>query len=228
MESALAGCSDPVEHPGVKLREHLNREGIQSARAVALDRTDALSDFYSGVDERARELAGRLEDRLQCRRGCAACCVDDLSVLPIEAERIRHNHAGLLRDGEPHPAGACAFLDDQGSCRIYADRPYVCRTQGLPLRWFEAADDGEVAEPSGGTAEPSGGTAEPSVVERRDICPLNDTGPPLEELSDEDCWLLGPAEARLEELAEASASEGASTLRERVALRSLFRSSGEP
>ena len=38
---------------------------------------------------------------------------------------------------EPHPPGACAMLDADGACRVYAARPYVCRTQGLPLRWAE-------------------------------------------------------------------------------------------
>jgi hypothetical protein len=170
----------------------------------------ALGDFHTAVDVRSEALASRLGDRLQCRRGCASCCVDDLSVFTVEAERIRRNHADLLRDGTPHPTGACAFLDGEGACRIYADRPYVCRTQGLPLRWF--------AEPG----EPGSG----SPVEHRDICPLNDTDTPLEDLPDEDCWLLGPAEAELAELAlrQPDASSSASqSAPERVSLRSLFR-----
>jgi hypothetical protein len=198
----------------VKRRETPNREPIQPTQAAggsARASLEALRDFHSDVDARALALASRLGDRLQCRRGCAACCVDDLSVLPLEAERILANHAELLREGSPHPAGACAFLDAEGSCRIYADRPYVCRTQGLPLRWFEAA------------ADPVDAAA--AVVEQRDICPLNDHGSPLEELSDDDCWLLGPSEAQLQELAEAAApasDQGARPL-ERVALRLLFR-----
>jgi len=165
----------------------------------------ALREFYDEVDDQATRLAARHRERLQCRRGCASCCVDDLAVLDIEADRIRLNHADLLRDGAPHPAGACAFLDGEGACRIYADRPFVCRTQGLPFRWFEEADGAP-------------------VVERRDICPLNDTGPPLEELPDEDCWLLGPAEGRLSELAERQSAlpKGDPTAPTRVALRSLF------
>ncbi|MBK7707050.1 MAG: hypothetical protein IPJ30_15135 [Acidobacteria bacterium] len=55
----------------------------------------------------------------------------------------------------PHTRGACAFLD-QDACRIYPDRPYVHRTQGLPLRWIE--DDLEEA------------------FKYRDICPLNEAG----------------------------------------------------
>jgi Fe-S-cluster containining protein len=84
-------------------------------------------------------------------------------------------------------------LDDEKRCRIYAHRPYVCRTQGLPLRWIE--DEGE------------------EIYEARDICPLNAEGPPLEELPAEECWSIGPFEERLAR----EQKDGA-----RVALRSLF------
>jgi len=151
------------------------------------------------VDRRARALAERHRERLRCGRGCHACCVDDLTVFEIEAERIRAAHAELLRSGRPHPVGACAFLSDAGECRIYFDRPYVCRSQGLPLRWLEEGAGDE-------------------IVERRDICPLNEAGEPLEALRSDDCWTLGPVEDRLRRLQEAR-DGGAGR---RVALRGLF------
>ena len=145
----------------------------------------ALRAWHAEIDRLAGGLAAHLGDRITCRPGCADCCRDDLTVFPIEAERIRRAAGALLRTARPHPPGACAFLDpDGGACRIYPDRPYVCRTQGLPLRWF--ADD-----------------PEHGPVEYRDICPLNEEGPPIESLAPEDCWLIGPAEARLRELQEA-------------------------
>jgi len=104
-----------------------------------------------------------------------------------------------LRGGSPHPAGACAFLDAGGSCRVYAERPYVCRTQGLPLRWIEERGSDE-------------------MVELRDICPLNDRGSPIEELDPDECWTLGPAEGRLGEL-QRLWGDGSM---KRVPLRALF------
>lgn len=105
----------------------------------------------------------------------------------------------------PHAVGACAFLDDEGACRVYEDRPYVCRSQGLPLRvLFEnEAND---------------------IEERRDICPLNlEGGPPIESLDEDDCWLIGPFELRIARLdEELLGGQG-----ERVALRDLF-SEAEP
>ena len=154
--------------------------------------------LHDEVDARVRPLVARHLDRLQCRLGCTACCIDDLTVYEVEAERIRAHRTDVL-ESKPHPPGACAFLDAEGACRIYADRPYVCRTQGLPLRWF---------------AEDAGG----ATVELRDICSLNESKTPVEALSAESCWLLGPVEDDLGEL-QTSVDAGR---RGRVALRDLF------
>jgi Fe-S-cluster containining protein len=180
----------------------------ESERREALE---ALLALHGEIDEAAAEVAERLAGRLRCARGCSDCCVDDLRVWPIEAERIRRRHASLLREGDPHPVGGCAFLDDEGACRIYADRPSVCRSQGLPLRVIFEDERGEVAE-------------------RRDICPLNLEGlPALDRLSEEDCWLVGPYELRLAALdarfsGRPPEDDGETT---RVALRSLFSSTPE-
>jgi hypothetical protein len=159
-----------------------------------------LLELHAEVDGQAARLARVHRDRLQCRRGCASCCVDDLTVFEVEANRIRVAHAGLLAEGRPHPPGACAFLDGEGACRVYDDRPYVCRTLGLPLRWWsETGDRGE-------------------WVEHRDICPLNVQGPAIEALADDVCWLLGPYEDRLRRI-QTRLDDGAGR---RVSLRSLF------
>lgn len=129
--------------------------------------------------------------------------MDDLTVLPIEAELIRSRHGALLREGTPHAPGACAFLGDEGECRIYPDRPYVCRTQGLPLRWLSEDERGE-------------------VFEQRDICPLNADGPALEALPEATCWLIGSVELELANLQ----AEARGPREERIALRALFDRAG--
>jgi Fe-S-cluster containining protein len=161
----------------------------------------AVERLHEEIDARAEALAQRHRGRLRCGRGCHACCVDGITVFEVEAERIRRNHAALLATGRPHSPGACAFLGDAGECRIYADRPYVCRTQGLPLRWLEEDAD--------------------EVVERRDICPLNEAGEPLEALPEDACWTLGPCEERLRRLQEAA--DGGKG--RRIALRAIFQCS---
>jgi len=159
-----------------------------------------LHEIHEEIDREAKALEKIHSERLQCGRGCSACCLDDLRVTRIEAERIRRAHPDLLRNGEPHPVGGCAFLDEQGACRVYADRPYVCRSQGLPLRILFENEAGEIEE-------------------RRDICPLNlDGGPPLESLDEDDCWLIGPFELRIGQLDDRFAGAD----RKRIALRDLF------
>lgn len=176
-------------------RKYTDRDTQGAASGLARIRREA--------DLLIRPLLAVHAARLRCRRGCHTCCADDLTVFEIEAEGIRRHHGDLLRDGEPHPRGACAFLDPAGACRIYEHRPYVCRTQGLPLRWIEELPDGTAAE-------------------MRDICPLNDEGPPVESLDATECWTLGPVEARLARL-QAAADGG--ELR-RVRLRGLFEKGG--
>lgn len=154
-----------------------------------------VEQLHAEIDARAARVAELHRERLVCKQGCFGCCVDELTVFTIEADRIRANAAELLADGTPHPAGRCAFLGDAGDCRIYEHRPYVCRTQGLPLRWID--DEAE--------------------AEYRDICALNDEGAPLEELPEEECWTLGEFEERLARAQLAAYGE----LR-RVRLRDLF------
>lgn len=158
--------------------------------------------LHEEVDVACAPIARRHAARLQCRLGCTACCVDDLTVFEVEADRIRAAHAELLERGTPHPPGACAFLGEDGACRIYASRPYVCRTQGLPLRWLVEDAAGE-------------------IVERRSICELNAAGEPLARLDEEACWLIGPVEDRLARLQ--AEREGDDGVGRRVALRGLFR-----
>ena len=161
---------------------------------------DDLARLYRDIDEVCARLHGLHQARLHCRPGCATCCIDGITVFAVEAQNIARRHAGLLESGTPHAPGACAFLDERDQCRIYANRPYVCRTQGLPLRWFDDQENG-------------------TVVEMRDICPLNEKGAPVVELAPEECWTIGPFEERLAEL-QHHHSGAAMT---RVRLRTLFR-----
>lgn len=162
---------------------------------------DDVIRLHHDVDEAVAPLLRRHERRLRCARGCRDCCIDGLTVFEVEADSIRHHHGELLETGTPAPEGGCAFLDADGACRIYGHRPYVCRTQGLPLRWIGETEDGD-------------------LVEYRDICPLNEDGDdPLEALEENECWSLGPVEERLRGLQERR-YEG---VLGRLELRSLFR-----
>ncbi len=192
----ISGCEPHGSATGLHgLTDLLRTDDLTDAERA--DRADAVVGLHAEVERGTRHLHVLHASRLQCRSGCASCCVDELTVFEVEAARIRRHHAPLLALGTAHPAGACAFLDGSGACRIYADRPYVCRTQGLPLRWIEPAEDVD--------------------QELRDICPKNEAGEPLEELPEASCFTLGPVEMRLAELQIATALPSA-----RTSLRALF------
>ena len=177
-------------------------------------RADTAEHVHDDVDTLTRRLHVLHAPRLQCRRGCSACCVDDLSVFEVEAQQIRVHHAELLASGVPRAVGACAFLDGDGACRIYSERPYVCRTQGLPLRWLD--DDGSDQDP-------------PASTETRDICPLNEPGEAIETIPADACWTLGPIEERLARLQLAeNPSAPRVRLRDLFSLASAEHARGEP
>ena len=164
---------------------------------------ERLNHLYREVDHDAVKLENTHGDRLKCGRGCCDCCVDELTVFEVEAENIRQSVQDVLA-GDPGDLGKCAFLNGEGACRIYSVRPYVCRTQGLPLRWFDVDEQG-------------------NDVELRDICPLNEEGTPLEILSADACWELGNYEGRLAMLQ----SEVGDGEMKRVVLRDLFEEKGD-
>ena len=66
------------------------------------DPLEALHRLHDDVRRETASLAVLHAARLQCGRGCHACCVDGLSVFEIEAERIRRAHPKLLAEGVPH------------------------------------------------------------------------------------------------------------------------------
>lgn len=173
---------------------------MNAPAAIPGDAVDWVERLHAVVDELVAPVVAAHGARLRCRSGCNDCCTDGLSVFAVEAAVITRHHGALLAGGVAGAEGGCAFLDEEGACRIYEHRPYVCRTQGLPLRWLDRDEDDE-------------------PVEVRDVCPLNAEGPPLEELAADECWTLGPFEERL---AARQASVDGGRGAERVALRSLF------
>ncbi|MFA7382964.1 MAG: YkgJ family cysteine cluster protein [Desulfurivibrionaceae bacterium] len=79
---------------------------------------------------------------LTCGPGCASCCLS-FSVLPLEAAFLRKAldalpPASQARLARNLAAGdeRCPWLIDE-LCSIYAARPVICRTQGLPLAYVD-------------------------------------------------------------------------------------------
>lgn len=91
------------------------------------------------VDAHFDAAVARTPEGFSCRAGCSQCCVR-FSVFEVEAAPIRQALAEIdpaLRERireqgrDPH-ATACALLVD-GLCSVYAERPLICRSHGLPI-----------------------------------------------------------------------------------------------
>ena len=91
-----------------------------------------------------------LKELMPCRAGCSGCCHTQVSVTEDEAELLADNilngveidfkaldsQASVGNESSAFFAIAfnerrCVFLDEKGSCKVYKDRPSVCRTNAV-------------------------------------------------------------------------------------------------
>lgn len=101
-----------------------------------------------------------------CKRGCTACCHTQVSVTDDEAELlVKRIKSGVKVDQDrlklQMAAGddgdayykisygdrKCIFLDDEGGCSVYEDRPSVCRTNSV-LGSADQCDTSEGIKPT--------------------------------------------------------------------------------
>ena len=86
------------------------------------------------VDKWTAEMVQRYRSHLECRKGCDLCCQRKFSVSAVEAYNIATLFRQLparLQRAVHKPKSSCAFLV-KGACSVYAARPIICRTYGLP------------------------------------------------------------------------------------------------
>ncbi len=130
--------------------------------------TESYRQLIEYVDKLTASLSSQYARHLVCRSGCSGCCHHHLSVFAVEADAVRQAvdalpeplrqrlaqqaYEMLEQEARGEPVACPMLVDDR--CSIYAARPLICRTQGLPL--LLEADDGEAEV---------------------DFCPLNFTAP---------------------------------------------------
>jgi Fe-S-cluster containining protein len=104
--------------------------------------SDSYQQLADKVDAFGERVDARYPNALTCHAGCSQCCLVHLTVLPLEFERIEAAVLALpaadqealsarVRAGKADPR--CPLLDDSGQCRVYAARPMICRSHGLPI-----------------------------------------------------------------------------------------------
>lgn len=108
--------------------------------------THPLAEYYAArtrIEEAADIIFERRRADIACRKGCASCCVEGLTVLSVEAAAIALHLEETGLSGMPSPPpGGCAFLDAEGACTIYEARPVLCRTHGVPIRLGASDEQG--------------------------------------------------------------------------------------
>jgi len=111
----------------------------------------ALVQLRARVDAHFDQALARSPAAFQCAAGCDACCHVRIGVFAVEAAPIRHALARLastdpaLRSrvraqaDDPDHQHHCALLVD-GRCAVYAERPLICRSHGLPIAVADPTD----------------------------------------------------------------------------------------
>jgi len=103
---------------------------------------ESLANYLSllaRVDQLCGEITVQFAGQISCKAGCSSCC-RHLSLFAIEAANLVKAVSKLpvevrktLAGGIGWPAnGSCPLLLDD-CCTVYASRPVICRTHGLPL-----------------------------------------------------------------------------------------------
>lgn len=92
-------------------------------------------ELIEEVDRATAQLSTRLQGFVRCAPGCSSCC-RSFSVFPLEAALIE-DQAGKRQPQQPQQSHqSCPLLIEQ-RCSVYAQRPLICRTQGLPIAYVD-------------------------------------------------------------------------------------------
>lgn len=109
-----------------------------------------LDNYYqmvSRVDALCRGIQEVLSDQITCSAGCSSCCTA-ITIFPVEAAVLNAaietlpeaRRVSILSYIAAHAQGErCPLLEDH-RCLLYAARPIICRTHGLPIIYTEGSE----------------------------------------------------------------------------------------
>ena len=109
-----------------------------------------LSNYHqviARVDDLCRGIDTALHGQINCSEGCSACCTA-ITIFPVEATALRtaleslpHDEAAAIRRHvSGHAADERCPLLSHDRCLLYASRPIICRTHGLPILYTDSEE----------------------------------------------------------------------------------------
>lgn len=108
---------------------------------------DNYNQMVARVDALCRGIQEILSGRITCSAGCSGCCTS-ITLFPVEAAAMNAalealpatRRAAILHHVAEHAGGErCPLLEDH-RCLLYAARPIICRTHGLPIIYNEGSE----------------------------------------------------------------------------------------
>ena len=106
-----------------------------------------LDNYYqmvARVDALCRGIQDVLSGRITCSEGCSSCCTS-ITLFPVEAAALNAalealpdaRQESIRRHVAAHAGGERCPLLQHDRCLLYAARPIICRTHGLPIIYTE-------------------------------------------------------------------------------------------
>ena len=109
-----------------------------------------LDNYYqmvARVDALCRGIQDVLSGQITCSEGCSSCCTA-ITLFPVEAAALNAalealpdaQRAAIRRHVAAHAGGERCPLLGNHRCLLYAARPIICRTHGLPIVYTEGSE----------------------------------------------------------------------------------------
>jgi len=101
---------------------------------------DNYDQMVARVETLCRGILDLLAGQITCSAGCSSCCTS-ITIFPVEAAALEaalaelpeERQAVIRQHVQEHADGErCPLLQDH-RCLLYAARPIICRTHGLPI-----------------------------------------------------------------------------------------------
>lgn len=110
--------------------------------AIIEDVLDNYQELCRFCDSTWMNIQERYPNELQCRKGCCGCCeLESVSALEtyIIRQYLDRQSVKTAESSSFSTIDKCPLLSHE-LCAIYAVRPLICRTHGLPIRSMNFTD----------------------------------------------------------------------------------------